>query len=179
MGVILFAVVNIQPSLPLSLLDWSHVSSDPSSPEDRSPGVAVFLRGRSQVKWGWRRGSAEPSRVDPTPTESVPREELVVGCASFPVCTLTNEASPPSTEGPGRLGDLSRSPECALHTCVQRPRREGVTEVTHLTEPGLEPQVAGSCAPSQAGVQIPPPPSRPIFLTFSFRSHPAIWGGRL
>lgn len=121
MGVILDAVLNIQPSLPPSLLDLSHTSSDPSSPEDRSPRVAVFPRGRSQVKLGWRqrgsaeRGSAEPSRVDPTPTRECPpgrvnsrmclvsyNSQSTFACSLR--CTLMNEASPPSTEGPGWLG---------------------------------------------------------------------------
>lgn len=88
-GVILDVVVNIRPSLPPRLLGSSHASSDPSSPEDRSPRVAGFLRGRSQARPGGRCGSAEPSRVDPTPTRvspgSVNSRVCLASCASFSI----------------------------------------------------------------------------------------------
>lgn len=88
-GVILDTVVNVRPSLPPSLLGSSHASSDPSSPEDRSPRVAGFLRGRSQARPGGRCGSAEPSRVDPTPTRASPgsvnSRVCLTSCASFSV----------------------------------------------------------------------------------------------
>lgn len=176
-GVILDTVVNIRPSLPPSLLGSSHASSDPSSPEDRSPRVAGFLRERSQVRPGGRCGSAEPSRVDPTPTRvspgSVNSRVCLASRASFSVHLrlLITMYPEERSKSPRCRRRRVAGPPCPVVRSV--PRREGGAEGAGLAEPGLEPRAAGSCALHRRARAAPParpgfePHLRPHTLSFS------------